>query len=97
MIWSLFNDLRKHNKLAAQRNPMYEKNRFAQFFLVFGALFWVAYLIFMGTMLAFSLKNSTINFEAYQLLNMALPVILSIDFLMRFPIQKPPTQEITPY
>ncbi len=96
-MWSLFKELRRHNKLAAQRNPMYEKNRFAQFFLIFGAIFWVAYLIFMGTMLALALKKSVVQFEAYQMLNTVLPLVLSLDFLMRFPLQKPPTQEITPY
>ena len=96
-MWSLFKELRLHNKLAAQRNPMFEKNKFAKFFLFFGGLFWVGYLIFLGVIIAFALKKSIINLEAYQALNTILPLVLSLDFLMRFPLQKPPTQEITPY
>lgn len=38
----LFNELRKHHRLAAKRHPMYEKNRFGKFFMYFMSVFWRA-------------------------------------------------------
>lgn len=43
---SLFIELRKQGKLAAKRNPMYEKNKFGKFWMYFMAVFWAGYLIF---------------------------------------------------
>ena len=50
----LFNELRKHHRLAAKRHPMYEKNRFGKFFMYFMSVFWAGYLIFFGTTFAFT-------------------------------------------
>mgnify|MGYP007087971954 CR=1 FL=1 len=41
---NLFIELRKHGKLAAKRNPMYEKNKFGKFWMYFMAVFWAGYL-----------------------------------------------------
>lgn len=49
---SLFIELRKQGKLAAKRNPMYEKNKFGKFWMYFMAVFWAGYLIFFGTTFA---------------------------------------------
>ena len=43
---TLFYELRKHGKLAAKRNPMYDKNRFGKYALYAMAAFWAGYLIF---------------------------------------------------
>ena len=50
---NLFLELRRHGRLADKRHPMYEKSRFARFWMYFVAVFWAGYLIFIGTMLAF--------------------------------------------
>ncbi len=92
---NLFLELRKHGRLAAKRNPMYEKSKFAKFWMYFMAIFWAGYLIFFGTTFAFAFDDSAI--EAYDMLNRGLIFILIIDFLMRFPFQKTPTQEVKPY
>jgi MFS family permease len=92
-----FNDLRRHGKLAAKRHPMYEKNRFGKFFMYFTAVFWAGYLIFIGTGLVYVFRDSFPNMEPYHILNKALFAILFMDFLMRFPFQKTPTQEVKPY
>ena len=36
----LFNELRKHGKLAAKRHPMYDKNRFGKYAMYAMAVFW---------------------------------------------------------
>ena len=92
---NLFIELRKHGKLAAKRNPMYEKNKFGKFWMYFMAVFWAGYLVFFGTSFAFAFNNGAT--EAYHVLNSGLIFILCLDFLMRFPFQKTPAQEVKPY
>lgn len=92
---NLFIELRKHGKLAAKRNPMYEKNKFGKFWMYFMAVFWAGYLVFFGTTFAFAFNDGAT--EAYHVLNSGLIFVLCLDFLMRFPFQKTPTQEAKPY
>lgn len=92
---NLFLELRRHGKLAAQRHPMYEKNKFGKFWMYLMAIFWIGYLIFFGSTFAFALADEAK--EPYHILNSGLIFILLIDFLMRFPFQKTPTQEVKPY
>ena len=75
---------------------MFEKNRFAKFLLAFNVAFWAAYLIFIGVMLYVALSEEAPHMEPYHLLNSGLPVILLLDFLVRFLMQVP-AQEVKPY
>ena len=75
---------------------MFEKNRFAKFLLAFNVAFWAAYLIFIGVMLYLALSEEAPHMEPYHLLNSGLPVILLLDFLVRFLMQVP-AQEVKPY
>ncbi len=92
---NLFLELRRHGRLADKRHPMYDKNRFGRFWMYFMAAFWAGYLIFFGTTFAFALEGEAR--EPYHIINGALIIILAIDFLIRFPFQKTPTQEMKPY
>lgn len=92
---NLFLELRKHGKLAEKRNPMYEKSKFGKFWMYFMTVFWAAYLIFFGTTFAFGFDGGAK--EAYHVMNSGLIFVLALDFLMRFPFQKTPTQEVKPY
>ena len=83
---NLFIELRKHGKLAAKRNPMYEKNKFGKFWMYFMAVFWAGYLVFFGTSFAFAFNDGAT--EAYHVLNSGLIFILCLDFLMRFSISE---------
>ena len=91
----LFNELRKHGKLAAKRHPMYDKNKFGKYLMYVMFIFWAGYLVFFGITLSFAFETN--NREPYQLMNGALIFILALDFLIRFPFQKTPTQEVKPY
>ena len=93
----LFNELRKHNKLAAKRHPMYEKNKFGKFLAYFMSIFWIGYLIFFGTTFAFGFADAAPNMEPYHVMNKGIIFVLILDFLMRFAFQKTPTQEMKPY
>lgn len=92
---NLFLELRKHGKLAAKRNPMYERNKFGKFWMYFMAVSWAGYLIFLGSTFAFAFEGGAT--EPYQVLNTGLIFFLALDFLIRFPFQKTPTQEVKPY
>lgn len=93
----LFKELYKHHRLAAKRHPMYEKNKFGKFFMYFTAVFWAGYLIFFGTTFALSFAEAAPNMEPYNVMNKGLIFVFALDFLMRFPFQKTPTQEVKPY
>lgn len=93
----LFNELRKHGKLAAKRHPMYEKNRFGKYLMYFMAAFWIGYLIFFGVNFSLLFADTAPNMEPYHLLNAGLGFVLILDFMVRFPFQKTPTQEMKPY
>ncbi|MDR2860057.1 MAG: DUF5687 family protein [Mediterranea sp.] len=92
-----FNDLYRHSSLAAKRHPMYDKNKFGKFFMYLMLIFGVGYLIFLGTTLAITLKNSSSGVEPYHIINKGLLIFILLDFLMRFPFQKTPTQAVKPY
>ena len=48
----LFTIIRRNEKLAAKRSPMFDKNRFAKFFNLFhGSIFGAALLLLMGVTL----------------------------------------------
>lgn len=91
----LFNELRKQGKLAAKRHPMYDKNRFGKYLMIAMSIFWAGYLMFFG--ITFALALDTESMEPYHLLNSGLIFVLALDFLVRFPFQKTPTQEVKPY
>ncbi len=77
----LFNELRKHGKLAAKRHPMYDKNRFGKYLMIAMSIFWAGYLVFFGMTFAFALDTESM--EPYHLLNSGLIFVLAIDFIMR--------------
>lgn len=95
---NIFNELRKHGILAARRHPMYERNRIARLLGYAFGIFWAGYLIILGAAFAFGFKDMVPNWEPYHVMDaIVLPFLLTADFLLRFPFQKTPTQEVKPY
>ncbi len=92
---NLFLELRRHGKLAEKRHPMYEKSKFGKFWMYFMSVFWAGYLIFFGTTFAFAFDGGAK--EAYHVMNSGLIFVLALDFLLRLPFLKTPTQEVKPY
>lgn len=93
----LFKELYTHGKLAAKRHPMYEKNKFGKYFMYAMATFWAGYLVFFGVSFVGIFESVAPNMEPYHVLNSGLIFVLALDFLMRFPLQHTPTQEVKPY
>lgn len=93
----LLYDLRKHQKLADKRHPMFESNRFGKFFMYFGIVFWVAYFIFFGILFPSIFEGIFPNMEPFHIMNKGLVYLMLLDFLFRFIFQKTPAQEMKPY
>ncbi len=53
----LFTIIRRNEKLAAKRSPMFDKNRFAKFLIYFMVAYWAALLLFMGVTLPSAFLN----------------------------------------
>lgn len=60
-------------------------------------VFWASYLIVFGTLFPSLFRNLYPYTEPYYIMSKGLPILLLIDFALRFIFQKPPTQEIKPY
>ncbi|MDE5678287.1 MAG: hypothetical protein K2G02_01295 [Phocaeicola sp.] len=93
----LLSIIRQNQKLAAKRNPAFDRNRFAKFLIYFMVAFWAAYLIFIGVMLSFAFEGIFPSMEPYHIMNQGLIYLLAIDFLLRFMLQPAMSQEIKPY
>lgn len=93
----LLSIIRENQKLAAKRNPAFDRNRFAKFLIYFMIAFWAAYLIFIGVMLPFAFEGIFPSMEPYHILNQGLIYLLMLDFLLRFMLQPAMSQEIKPY
>lgn len=93
----LYSIIRQNQKLAARRNPAFDRNRFAKFMIYFMVVFWAAYLVFIGVMLYFLFEGILPNMEPYHVMNQGLIYLLVLDFLFRFLFQPALSQEIKPY
>ncbi|MFA6871897.1 MAG: DUF5687 family protein [Bacteroidaceae bacterium] len=90
-------ELHKHQKLAAKRHPMFDKNKFGKYSMYFMALFWMGYLLFIGIMLGIIIPDANPAMEGYHTFNKGIIFLLAIDFLLRFPLQTSPVQEMKVY
>ena len=93
----LLSIIRQNQKLAAKRNPAFDRNRFAKFLIYFMVAFWAAYLIFIGVMLSFAFEDIFPSMEPYHIMNQGLIYLLILDFLLRFMLQPAMSQEISAY
>ena len=91
--FSLFRLLRKNNNLEFRRSPAYEQSMVAKVLMGIGACIFVLYLIIYGTMFG-SIASS--NHEPGFIMAI-LPVLLIIDFGLRFMVQQTPAMLVKPY
>lgn len=94
--FELFKTLRRHRQWAERRAITAGQNKVAKFTLIFLSSFVLIYLISAAVMLAM-LANESHRFTSIELLMGVCPLILAIDFLMRFISQQTPAQIIKPY
>ncbi len=76
---------------------MFAENKLGSYMIGLSALFWVGYLAILGISFANSLPKLVLNYEPYHIISGYLPVLLAVDFLLRFGLQKTPAQQIKPF
>lgn len=91
-IIKLFFALRRNLKLSEKRSPMFEQNQVGKVFLYLGAGFMIIYLIAIGTMLGWASRGGD-----FTLIFSIMPILLVIDFFMRFSMQQTPAMLVKPY
>ena len=92
-IWNIY----RIERLSFSRNPMFAENKLGSYMIGLSALFWVGYLAILGISFANSLPKLVLNYEPYHIISGYLPVLLAVDFLLRFGLQKTPAQQIKPF
>lgn len=94
--YEIYRLLNQHIRLGERRSPMFERNRFARYFVYGMVAFWAIYLVFIGVELFFVAKSDSES-TGYELLGGMMPFILTIDFLIRFMMTQTPSQMVKPY
>lgn len=92
----IFKTLRRHRALAEKRDAMYSQNKAAKWIIGFLSLFIIAYLIFFAVMFAL-IANESRNTTALELMTGLMPLIMAIDWGIRWMSQQTPSQIIKPY
>ena len=87
----LYKLLRKNTNLSYRRSPVFEQNKWAKVLIYFGGAFFALYLILYGVIIAM-----TADGEAGRIISM-MPIIMVIDFLLRFIFQTTPGMMVKPY
>lgn len=87
----LFRLLRKNTNLGYKRSPVFEQNKWAKVLIYLGGALFVFYLIFYGCIIA-----TTADGETGRMISL-MPIIMVIDFLMRFIFQTTPSMMVKPY
>ena len=93
----LYKIIKRNQKLAAKRNPVFDTNRFAKFLMYFMAVYWAAILLFLGVMLPLMFEGIVPNMEPYHIMNQGFLYVMFADFLIRFMGQPAVAQELKPY
>ena len=93
----LYKIIKRNQKLAAKRNPVFDTNRFAKFLMYFMAVYWAAILLFLGVMLPLMFEGIVPNMDPYHIMNQGILYVMLVDFLIRFMGQPAVAQELKPY
>ena len=89
--FQLYSLLRKNTNLSYKRSPVFEQNKWAKALIYFGGALFALYLILYGVMIAM-----TADGEAGRMISL-MPLIMVIDFLLRFIFQTTPGMMVKPY
>ena len=87
----LFRLLRHNTNLSYKRSPAFEQNQWAKVLMYLGAGLFCIYLILYGTII-----GATADGEADTILRF-MPIVLAIDFSLRFIVQTTPAMMVKPY
>ncbi len=88
---NLYRLLRRNISLSEKRSPIFEQNKWAKAIIYFGGGLFALYLILYGCIIAMTAEG-----EAGRMVSF-MPIILTIDFLLRFIFQTTPGMMVKPY
>ncbi len=91
--FQLFRLLRHNNNLAFRRSPAYDQSVAAKVMMVIGGGFMAVYLIFFGVMIA-AMANDSAEPAMWLFI---MPLLMVIDFGIRFGLQQTPMVLAKPY
>ena len=89
--FQLYRLLRANNRLSTRRSPLFEQSKWAKALIFFGGAVFALYLIIYGILIAM-----TADGYAGVMVSM-MPVILILDYLLRFIFQTTPGVMVKPY
>lgn len=89
--FKLYRLLRKNTNLSYKRSPVFEQNKWAKALMGIGGAFFGLYLIIYGILIAMMADG-----EAGMMISL-MPIILMIDFYLRFIFQTTPGMMVKPY
>ena len=90
---ALYRLLRRNANLSEKRSPALEQGKVAKVMMYIGAAFVAAYLIFLGSIFG----RLAAEEDMAEMILLLLPLLLIIDFLMRFMAQQTPMVFVKPY
>jgi hypothetical protein len=93
---SLYRTLRQHRTLAEKRDVNFENNQVAKFFVYLVMLLMLVYLMGFAILLS-TLVNGSQRISAVEFFFSIMPIILAVDFFVRFVAQQTPAQIVKPY
>ena len=91
---ALFNSVRRHQALRFRRSPMFEQGMAARIMYGIGAVFMLLYLVIFGMLLGIVANEDK---EGLAVLPFVLPLLLVIDFSLRFLLQELPSMHLRPW
>ena len=89
----LFRLLRKNNQLSYRRSPAFEQSLVAKVLMMIGSGFFVFYLILYGTLFAHIATQD----DQPGVIFCLMPIMMLIDFGLRFMVQQTPSMLVKPY
>jgi hypothetical protein len=87
----LYKLLRKNTNLSYKRSAAFEQNKWAKALIYFGGVMFGIYLIMYGALIALGADG-----EAGMMVSV-MPIVLIIDYLLRFIVQTTPGMMVKPY
>lgn len=87
----LYRLLRKNTNLSYKRSAAFEQNKWAKALIYFGGIMFGVYLIMYGAIIAMGADG-----EAGMMVSV-MPIVLIIDFFLRFIVQTTPGMMVKPY
>lgn len=93
----IYKTLRRHRKLADERDPMYYANKAAKFIVWFFTILFLLYLVLFAVMFSLIANDDVSSATAIEFMVGLSPFIFAIDFGARFIMQQTPSQLIKPY